>query len=121
MATWWGSDEQTGPVLSSSWRWPQPPPKPLPNQIPIDGEPLTSPRGFLLRRLSDAGPRHGCTVQRTGRHPKPFTKAAIREVANLEARTDSKRLTGEPTQSCRGTRLIVLALGEPFGDHRLRD
>ena len=89
MATWWGSDEQTGPVLSSSWRWPQPPPKPLPNQIPIDGEPLTSPRGFLLRRLSDAGPRHGCTVQRTGRHPKPFTKAAIREVANLEARTDS--------------------------------
>jgi hypothetical protein len=35
------------------------PPKPLPNQIPIDGQPLTSPRGFFLRRLSDAGPRHG--------------------------------------------------------------
>src|SRR4029077_13102290 len=32
------------------------PPKPLPNQIPIDGQPLTSPRGFFLRRLSDAGP-----------------------------------------------------------------
>src|SRR6516225_4127985 len=48
------------------------PPKPLPNQIPINREPLTSPRGFLLRRLSDAGPRHGCTNRRTGRHPKPF-------------------------------------------------
>ena len=36
-------------------------PKPLSNQIPIDRQPLTSPRGFLLRRLSDAGPRHGCT------------------------------------------------------------
>jgi hypothetical protein len=31
------------------------PPKPLPNQIPIDREPLTSPRGFFLPRLSDAG------------------------------------------------------------------
>src|SRR6516162_9252562 len=40
------------------------PPKPLPNQIPIDREPLTSPRGFLLRRLSDAGSRHGCTNRR---------------------------------------------------------
>ena len=40
------------------------PPKPLPNQIPIDGQPLTSPRGFFLRRLSDAGPHHGGTGRR---------------------------------------------------------
>jgi hypothetical protein len=31
-------------------------PKPLPDKIPIDGKPLAASRGFVLRRLSDAGP-----------------------------------------------------------------
>ena len=58
------------------------PPKPLPNQIPIDREPLTSPRGFLLRRLSDAGPRHGCTGRRPAgsRNPsreRPLTRRPL--------------------------------------------
>ena len=53
------------------------PPKPLPNQIPIDREPLTSPRGFLLRRLSDAGPRHGCTDRRPAGIRNPSRKPAV--------------------------------------------
>jgi hypothetical protein len=35
------------------------PPKPLPHQIPIDGQPLNASRAFVLRRLSDAGPYTG--------------------------------------------------------------
>jgi hypothetical protein len=34
---------------------------------------LASPRAFVLRRLSNAGPQHGFTTLITGRHPKPFT------------------------------------------------
>jgi hypothetical protein len=34
-------------------------PKPLPGQIPIDGQALTAFRAFVLRRLSDAGPNTG--------------------------------------------------------------
>ena len=30
-------------------------PKPLPDKIPINGKPLAASRGFVLRRLSDAG------------------------------------------------------------------
>jgi hypothetical protein len=33
---------------------------------------------------------------------KPLTKGAIREVANLEARTDPKRFTKEPTRTVAG-------------------
>jgi len=62
--------------ICSQRRRPTPlPPKPLPNQIPIDREPLTSPRGFLLRRLSDAGPRHGCTNRRPAGIRNPSRKA----------------------------------------------
>jgi len=53
------------------------PPKPLPRQIPIDGQALTASRGFVLRRLSDAGPIPARSLT-PGRHPKPFTIPAIR-------------------------------------------
>ena len=36
------------------------------------------PRGFLLRRLSDAGPFTPGRPLMPGRHPKPFTRAVIR-------------------------------------------
>jgi hypothetical protein len=39
-------------------------PSRCPIKSPQDGVPLTSPRGFPLRRLSDAGPRRGCADQR---------------------------------------------------------
>ena len=38
---------------------------------------LASPRGFLLRRLSNAGPQHGFTTLMTGRHPKPLRLADV--------------------------------------------
>src|SRR6516164_2334527 len=56
------------------------PPKPLPNQAPIDREPLTSPRGFLLRRLSDASLRHGCTSRRRAGIRNPSRKRPFREL-----------------------------------------
>jgi hypothetical protein len=44
---------------------------------PHNDELLASPRGFFLRRLSNADPQDGLTALMTGRHPKPFTKAVI--------------------------------------------
>jgi hypothetical protein len=49
----------------------------LTRQIPIDGQPLTTFRGFVFRRLSDAGPILAQSLA-PDRHPKPFTKPAIR-------------------------------------------
>src|SRR4051812_43916419 len=51
-------------------------PEPLPDKIPIDAKPLAASRGFVLRRLSDAGLCTGPSIT-SGRHPKPFTKAAV--------------------------------------------
>src|SRR4051812_16666483 len=47
-------------------------PEPLPDKIPIDAKPLAASRGFVLRRLSDAGLCTGPSIT-SGRHPKPFT------------------------------------------------
>ena len=47
-------------------------PKPLSDKIPINGKPLAASRGFVLRRLSDAGFCAGPSIT-YGRHPKPFT------------------------------------------------
>src|SRR5262249_48668644 len=45
-------------------------PEPLPGQIPIDRQPLIASRGFVHRRLSDAGPL-ACRPLSPGRHPNP--------------------------------------------------
>jgi hypothetical protein len=41
---------------------------------------LASPRGFFLRRLSDAGPPDASNTLMTGRHPKPFTKPVVPKI-----------------------------------------
>jgi hypothetical protein len=70
---------QSSAAFSSQRSWEtHPPPKPLPRQIPIDGQALTASRGFVLRRLSDAGPYPGRSLA-PGRHPKPFTIPAVRD------------------------------------------
>ena len=46
-------------------------PKPLSDKIPINGKPLAASRGFVLRRLSDAGLCTGPSIA-SGRHPKPL-------------------------------------------------
>jgi hypothetical protein len=47
---------QSSAAFSAQREWQrQSSPKPLPHQIPIDGQPLAVSRRFLLRRLSDAG------------------------------------------------------------------
>jgi hypothetical protein len=46
--------------------------KSLSEKIPIDGKPLAASRGFVLRRLSDAGLCTGPSIT-SGRHPKHFT------------------------------------------------
>jgi len=56
-----------------------PPPKPLPRQIPIEAKRSPLPRAFVLRRLSDAGPLILGRSLAPGRHPKPFTKPAVRD------------------------------------------
>src|SRR5215469_5872718 len=70
-------------------------PKPLPHQISIDGQPLAVSRGFLLRRLSDAGLLPGSTLT-PGRHPKPFTIPAIRP---------GGQVTDEIDRGCAKTRV----------------
>ena len=62
---------------------------------PHNGALLASPRGFLLRRLSNAGPQHGFTTLMTGRHPKPFTIAAVPRYA-IEPRFDPNRSFKQP-------------------------
>jgi hypothetical protein len=47
------------------------PPKPLPRQIPVDGQALTAFPCVRSSRVSDAGPKPGRSVAR-GRHRKPF-------------------------------------------------
>jgi len=59
-------------------------PKPLSDKIPINGKPLAASRGFVLRRLSDAGLCTGPSST-SGRHPKPFTVAAV-EAGGIEPR-----------------------------------
>ena len=62
--------------LSATTRTNHPSPRPPPDQIPIDGKPLAASRGFLPRRLSDAGPQRR-PIAHVGRHPKPFTKPDV--------------------------------------------
>ena len=71
--------DSLAPICPQPRRPTHPPPKPLLNQIAINGEPLTSPRGFLLRGLSDAGFRHGCTGQRRASIRNPSRKQALPE------------------------------------------
>jgi hypothetical protein len=48
-------------------------PTPLPDKIPIDGKPLAASRGFVLRRLSDAGPFPVLQSRQAGiRNPSRF-------------------------------------------------
>ena len=55
----------------------------------------TTSRAFLPWRLSDDGPRHSCPWHRfrMGRHPKPFTEAAVgRAVVERVTPGDARRL-----------------------------
>jgi hypothetical protein len=56
-----------------------------PIKSPYNDALLASPRGFLLRRLSNAGLHDGSTTLTTGRHPKPFTEPVVRFVRHWPA------------------------------------
>jgi hypothetical protein len=75
--------EQQRPIRNY-WRQPdwQPhsPPTPLTRQIPIDGKPLASSRGFVLQRLSDAGLGTGLH-HKPSRHPKPLHDSRLRALS----------------------------------------
>ena len=61
-------------------------------QIPIGAPAKRSPqppRGFLLGRLSSAGPGRGPTVAK-GRRPKPFTNARVPELDSVRAECAGK-------------------------------
>jgi hypothetical protein len=64
--------------------------------------------GGIARNLRPAA-RRFCAASTLGH---------LGRVRRVDPKKTAPRL---PPHSRRGTRLIVLALGEPFGDHRLRD
>jgi hypothetical protein len=91
------------------------PPTPLTRQIPIDGEPLATARGFVLRRLSDAGSYPGRSLT-PRRHPKPFT------IPDIQSRALTKKgCIGWARRALRDIIFVQLhaAVDDHFEEHGL--